>query len=268
MSDETEWDSYRPVVPDGTYLARSRGPDGEYRALLFDIATGKLVGPPELAKQDKEEYEYEPVALSDEDESVSLGELIASVIVVAGTVGVVKAAPHIKSWLQEKAFPSLKRKWARKEDLALSATDEGRSQATIAELATLSKTAPADFSKAIDVALEDCRTSMSSEEALGRLAAMLAAAAFIAEQVRMLSNARFEDDADFPELKSTMEKLTTQQVTDSINRMLETNSSLLEEETSIGLMRVFGGGRVVDGEYVPLRTEKIKDALRLTDGEM
>jgi hypothetical protein len=65
-----------------------------------------------------------------------------------------------------------------------------------------------------------------------------------------------------------MEKLTAPQLTDSTNRMLETNSSLLDAETSNELMKIFGGGRFVDGQYVPLRNEKIKDALRLSDGEV
>jgi hypothetical protein len=267
MSDEIDWNSYRPVVPDGTYLAHSNGPDGEYRALLFDINTGELLGPAELTKRveasDSYVYAYNYVAPSDENE-VSLSAVIGLAIVVAGAIGVVAAAPHIKNWWQEKVFPSLKRKWARSEDLALSASSEGHGQSATAELATVSKTPAADFSKAIDVALEDCRTSMNAEEAQKRLTAMLAAAAFIAEQMRTLSNARFEEDADFPELKSAMEKLTTEQVTDSMNRMLEADASLLGEDTSAEFMRIFGGGRVVDGEYVPLRKEKIKDALRLT----
>ncbi len=96
---------------------------------------------------------------------------------------------------------------------------------------------------------------------------MLTAAAFIADQMRMLSDARIEDDEGFPALKSAMEKLTTQQVTDSINRMLEKNASLLDEEKSAEFMRIFGGGRFVDGVYVPLRNEKIKEALRLQYSE-
>ena len=107
---------------------------------------------------------------------------------------------------------------------------------------------------------------MGSEEAQRRIAAMLAASAFIAEQIRMLSNAQVEDDGDLPELQSAMEKLTAQQVTDSVNRMLEANTSLLDDRASAEFMRMFGGGGIVDGQYVPLRSKKVKDALRLTDG--
>ncbi|MDG4755758.1 hypothetical protein O7630_32960 [Micromonospora sp. WMMD718] len=49
--------------------------------------------------------------------------------------------------------------------------------------------------------------------------------------------------------------------------MLEANSSLLSDETTAALMKIFEGGRFIEGEYLPLRNDKIKDALRLTDGE-
>jgi hypothetical protein len=64
-----------------------------------------------------------------------------------------------------------------------------------------------------------------------------------------------------------MDKLTVSQLTDSMNRMLEANASLLDDETSAGLMKVFGRGQFVDGQYVPLRNEKIKDVLRLSEGD-
>jgi hypothetical protein len=140
------------------------------------------------------------------------------------------------------------------------------SQAATAEMATLSSAASADFPNEVDAALEEHGISMSSAEAQKRLLALLMAAAFIADQMRALSSARIEDDAASLELKRAMEKLTAPKITDSINRMLEANASLLDEETSVELMKIFGGGRIVDGQYVPLRNEKIKDALCLTVG--
>ncbi|MFF4461204.1 hypothetical protein ACFY13_16820 [Streptomyces mirabilis] len=201
------------------------------------------------------------------DESGELNRLIAEFILDVGFEVLLAAGPPFIRWLREKAFPGVKR-WVRKENVVASTTDEGHAQATATELITASRPAPAGCSKAIDVALEDHRTNMSSEEAQTHLAEMLAAAAFIAGKMRLLSNSRIEEDPDFPGLKSAMEKLTTQQVTDSVNRMLEANPSLLEEEASAEFMRIFGGGRVVDGNFVPLRNERVKDALRLTNSEM
>ena len=39
-------------------------------------------------------------------------------------------------------------------------------------------------------------------------------------------------------------------LTHTINRMLEANASLLDDETSAIFTKIFGGGQVVDREYV------------------
>lgn len=89
------------------------------------------------------------------------------------------------------------------------------------------------------------------------------AAAIIADRMRALSNADVEDDASLPELKIAMEKLTAREVTNTINQMLTAEGSILGNETSELFAKIFGGGHVVDGEYVPLTNDKIKDVLGL-----
>jgi len=269
MSDETPWDSLRPVVPEGMHLRHSRDDEGRYRALLFENDTNKMVGPPELENRpdddDANEYVYQPQPIapsSESDEELTLGELVAVAAVVAGIVGIIKAAPHVTRWWQEKAVPSLTRTWNRLVD---PHGEKSTDQTVTTELEVLSETATADFSTAVGFAIQDNRTPMSTDEAQQRLAAMLAAAAFIAQQMRLLSNARLEDDAAFPALKAAMEHLTTQQVTDSINLMLESNTNhLLDDALSVQLMTFFGGGgRDLDGQYVPLKNDRVRDALRL-----
>jgi hypothetical protein len=130
----------------------------------------------------------------------------------------------------------------------------------------LSGSALDDFSREIDVALEETKTGMSSAEAQRYLLEILLAASIIADRMRALSNARIE--GDLPELASAMEKLTTQQVTDTLNRMLATNTSLLDDETSAIFAKIFDGGHVVNGEYVRLQNENVKEALRLPTLEM
>jgi hypothetical protein len=49
--------------------------------------------------------------------------------------------------------------------------------------------------------------------------------------------------------------------------MLQANSSLLDEQLSVEFMRIFGGGQIIDGRYMPLRNSKVKHALRLTNSE-
>jgi len=248
-------------------LTPGRSQDGGLSQLLYDDQ-GHLTDHGTFIPDDEDAYEFEaepePESLSPEEMGQAIGALIGVALVVVA--GAIQAAPHVKHWWQDEALPRLKNLFTKKQNPVPTATDLGRSQPAATQMAAITPVAPVDFSKAVDVALEDSRTRMGSEEAQRRLAAMLAASAFIAEQMRMLSNARLEDDADLPELQSAMEKLTAQQVTDSVNRMLEANTSLLDERASAEFMRMFGGGGIVDGQYVPVRNEKIKDALRLTDG--
>ena len=49
--------------------------------------------------------------------------------------------------------------------------------------------------------------------------------------------------------------------------MPEANSSLLSGETYAALMKIFESGRFVEGTYVPLRNDKVRDARRLTSLE-
>lgn len=193
---------------------------------------------------------------NEDDEASSSGKVVLIALGIAvgvvATIGAIKAAPHVKSWLQD-----LKSKRSGRP-----VTNETDSPPATYEMVALSATAYADFSGEVDAALEDHRARMSSEEAQKRLLAILMAAAFIADQMRALSSARIDDGAS-RELESAMAKLTVPNLTDSVNRMLEANASLLDLESSAELMRLFGGGRLVDGQYVPLRNEKVKEALRL-----
>jgi hypothetical protein len=234
--------------PAGTHLSQSRTPGG-FSPLARDDGTNELETHVTLFPDHDED---------EQDLSATVFKVAIGVAVgVVGTIVSIKAAPHIKSWLND-----LKSKWNRSSE-----NSETDSQSATAEMATLSSAASANFSSEVDVAIEEHTTSMSSTEAQKRLLALLTAAAFIADQMRALTNARIEDDDASLKLENAVEKLTAPQITDSINRMLEANSSLLDEETSAKFVKIFGGGRIVDGQYVPLQNEKIKEVLRLTGGE-
>lgn len=114
----------------------------------------------------------------------------------------------------------------------------------------------------METALEEQRTDMSNVEAQRRVLEIMLAAAVIADNMRALSDAQIDDSVVF-ELQRTMEKLTVPQVTDSLNRMLEGDASILDDRSSADLLQIFGGGRAVEGRYVPLGNDKIAEVLRL-----
>ena len=239
--------------------------DGGLSQNLYDPAGGHVKGHATFIPDDESDYsdeqDYEPSGLSDEDRrrAEELGELIAAALVAIA----IAAAPHVKAWWLDTAWPGIKRLFNKESTLVSSAT-----LSPALALTELAEAEPADVSKAIESAIDDSRTRMSTDEAQRRLLAMLAASAFIAEQRQILSNARLEDQGELPELQRAMEQLASPDVTDRINRMLEANPSLLDERASAQFMQMFGGGAVVDGVYVPIRSERIKDAFHLTDGHV
>jgi hypothetical protein len=245
-------DYYEPILPEGHHLAPSRKNDGAFSGNSFDDS-GAL-GRPDWRRVDRGESDSEDDADAP-SLSATLTMAIGIAVGAAATIAAIKAAPHVKRQLS-----ALKSRWHGK-----SGAGEPVIQAATAETAMPGIAAGADFSSAVAAVLDEDSISMSSAEAQRRLLAILLAGAFIADQLRVLSNARVEDAGAPLELTSALEKLSAPQLTDTINRMLQANTALLDEETSAEFMRIFGGGRIVDGRYVPLRNSKIKDALRLTD---
>lgn len=153
----------------------------------------------------------------------------------ASTAGAVIATPRVKAWRSRR-----------------------QAQRVLRHL-------PVDaFCAELDVALNQ-GTVMSSAEAQRRLLEVLGAAAIIAQQMRALSDARIEGDAT-PELRRAMEQLTVPGLTDAINRMLECDPSLLDNERAATFLELFGG-RTDDGDFLPLRNARVADALRLTQPE-
>ncbi|WP_427004192.1 hypothetical protein [Pseudarthrobacter sp. H2] len=238
---------YQPIIPEGQHLGTSHKVDGAVTGHLFEDGTNELKGHAAWRWVDEPEqdyspsYEYEPSREPPPEESHELtpeqrelAEKIAEMI-VAGTVwAVVAATPHVKRWWNEKAVPPVKSVWKR-----VTAPRKANNRAASAPSSPVSPATFVASATAVEVAVAESKISMRSAEWEQRFRAMLAAGAFKEEQLRILSSARIEDGDAHLETQSTMEQLTPQQFTDRIKLMLEANPSLLDEETSAELMRVF-----------------------------
>ena len=123
------------------------------------------------------------------------------------------------------------------------------------------------FVEQVDAFSGEPGTSMSQAEAEERLFAILIAAACIAEQIRALSGARLEsEDSERVELLSgAIRQLSTQQIADGINRLLESDTALLDEATVDQFMKMFKGARIPGQGYAPIRVEQLQEALWLEE---
>ena len=271
MVREKKWVEY----PDDRQLGRSRDTDGAESPNLFVPGSRGVKGQVKLYDIDEDEADSQTnspvfVYVTNEYESESQArareerdEAIAYLLSLAIKFAVVKATPHAKRLWYEKARPAIKSMRNK-----IAKVRNADSQAATAEMVALSSTATADFSDEVDVVLEERGIGMSGAEAKRHFLEMLVAAAIFEEKKRILSTVRIEEGGGgFLELKSAIQELTTQQVAEFINPMLEANPDLLDEVTAVEFMKRFGGGRNVDGQYVPVSSKKIKEALRLTDGQ-
>lgn len=238
-----EWD-------DGADLSQSQKKPGDLSPLTRDgdnhLGQVTLRDIDEDEEEDDWQTDPEPSDPSAEEQS-ELEELVGALVVLGVIAAAQKAAPHVKRWWNEQAFPFLEKSRVR-----LSKRRRARGQVATTEKPTMAQLAPTESSQDVVAAFEAYRASMSSAEARERFVAALVARLFSEEQLRMLRNARIEDEGSALELASAVEMLTPQQLGASITLLLEANPSWPDEETLAALERILGS-RGEDGERTPAR---------------
>lgn len=235
------WEQYIAATPEGASLVNSKGLPGAVRGFFRD-ADG-IGGHAELIPVDLRKPGAALVAVT-----LAVG--------VLGTYAAMKNAPRIKSWWLDTVVPAARS--------ALGTVDPAaRPSEQDPAIAMLNRPVLDAFTNGVEKAVKDTREPMSSVVAQRHLIEIMMAASIIADRMRALSNARIEDDAELPELRVAMERLTTQEVTDAINRALESDASLLDYETQAIFFQIFKGGRTDEGTYIPLANEVVRDALSL-----
>ena len=248
MPREKMWVDY----PDGTHLSQSRQDPGGFSTLARDDKTNSLTTHATLYS---DEAKLDPLHL---------------VMLVGGAAlgaAAVKVTLHVVNWWNERMLPAmqsrvrnlLRRKQGTLQDKTAEATD-----------APALPLMPADvvctvFVEQVDALSGEPGTSMSQAEAEEHLFAILVMAANIAERLRALSGARIEsEDSERVELLSgAIRQLSTQRIADGINRLLESDTALLDEATVDQFMKLFKGARIPGQGYAPIRVEQLQEALRL-----
>lgn len=182
-----------------------------------------------------------------------LQELLDALIML----GMIKAAewaqPRLRRLWEGHVFPFLnspRRRWQERR-----AQRKAREQGT----AEAPRTAMLDEETiVVSNALETYKANMTSSEARRHFAEALIAQRFADEKMRLLANARIEDD-EMSELARAVQALTPKQVETVLESILASNPTLLE-----------GLGKLIESASndgaLQLRSDRMKAALRLTDG--
>lgn len=263
-------------IPDGQHLGFSRDSDGAYRAHLFDDETNQLVGHAELFEPGDDDwgasnvdnaYGWESESEDRNEDLDELAEALGNLVALGIITAAALAAPHIKRWWTDKVLPALKSTPAR---IKSAWKHVARSRSTDEEVITaelvVAEPPSVQSSSEVDVALEELRVTMTSDEARQRFVAALVAKAFADEQLRLLRAARIEAGEDNAELERALRELTPEQVRDAINRMLANDPALLDRESLAEFGRLVDRGSP-DPAYLPLGRAGVREVLRLTDGQ-
>lgn len=264
MPREKMWVDY----PDGTHLSQSRQDPGGFSTLARDDKTNSLTTHATLHPITGKDTGFDPSRF-----------LVGASVVVLGAAAV-KVTPRVINWWNERVIPAwndralpamqsrIRNLFRRKGRKRGALQDETAETADALALSlTQAGAACAVFIDQVDALSGEPGTPMSQAEAEERLFAILIAAACIAEQIRALSGVRLESgDSEHVELLSgAIRQLSTQRIADSINRLLESDTALLDEATVDQFMKLFKGARIPGQGYAPIRVEQLQEALRLEE---
>jgi len=263
----------RVDYPDGTHLSRSHQDPGGLSALARDDVTDALVAHATL----------HPIIDDDTESDLSRllvwvgGGVLGGIVLGAAAV---KVTPHVISWWNERVVPAWNERMlpVMQSRIRNLFRRKRRKQGTIQDKTAETPDAPAlpltptdvacaVFVEQVDALSGESGTPMSQAEVEERLFAILIAAACIAEQIRALSGVRLEsEDSERVELLSgAIRQLSTQRIADGINRLLESDTALLDEATVDQFMKMFKGARIPGQGYAPIRVEQLQEALWLEE---
>lgn len=288
---------YIPIIKEGTHLATSRKTGGAYRGALLDNDTNQVVGQAEWELVEEEDYNWncsyenynthEDVELSEETQKIlqAIGSALAELGIQMIELGVSKATPHVKRLVTDKVIPSVKKtkRWiSEKSAIGINMIRNGipseikeeqllakrtKRKTDITELSVTNNTTVEPFEN-IDNTFEEYRESMSREEAQQHLIYVRDLALLLAAEIRRLSNVCIREGNETPdnilERQKAIEKLTTQEVMNSIKLLLDNkNRSLLDEATSMVLSEFLAGRFIIDDRLIAIEKHRIKDPVNI-----
>ncbi|WP_340504880.1 hypothetical protein [Bifidobacterium breve] len=265
---------YRLIMPDGMHLANPQDDPSVYLGAFFDDENhlkGQARWEPIFDNTD----DGDGAEIGNDDGDTPAAAMAAAAIAIAAIVGTAYYLANnetfrswwdktVVHWWEDSVKPTMGKLWNKVT--RRSKKNDVETPQPIALLTSAPETTNA-FSKEVDDAIEACQLHMDSEEAQNRLLIIMYKAMDLAKDIRELSSANIQesafDEKTKLELRQTMEKLTTQNVTDLINKALERNIPLLEKQEKFDAWSALLGKMTSDGKFVPLRSDALRTALSL-----
>ena len=197
---------------------------------------------------------YEKIDLTPEQQESA--QILGTVLAVGITLLATEFfAPNVAKWWKKSAAPILKDKWNVIIGKKQSEKKGAKSKATIkkSEMETSAFISNV-FYQELDVAYENYSTDMTNEEVQRELLDIFILSAIIYAKVKRLSNANVVYD------QIMISQLTTPKYISGINRILQSNPTLLKEKSAL-LSEILGKSLILNGIFVPIKNKQLKERL-------
>lgn len=275
---ETDGKLYRVYHKKGNHQNTKKNPDGSKAAIQFTNEDNGLDGPLDLIEVDEREFvktEYVEV----DQEPRTFKQIIIEDVVAPIAREVLEQAldigfQYISVQMEQKVVPKLKVKAKEfskkmnivfegiKEEVTGKKTKNSRlireSEQERTTAVAVKKEAKIKKSKPMVHKSNENMQVRSQEEIQQILGAMKSSALMLATCIRMLNNSIVADDGSDPEkrleIQRNIQELTTTDVMDRIDLLLEDKNRDLLDQASLRLVAAFRHGNfIVDGEEVPIQ---------------
>lgn len=255
---------YKPIVKEGDHLLRSKDNPNHVRGLTRD-SENKNPDIIEWEEYDLDDLQSSAPSLQPEyqltPEQQQAAEEISEAVVRLVIVGSIFLLDRVViPWWKRSAWP-----WLRDRGQDIKGFFPRGKRNSIPDQPA-SSTELIRVTDQIDDAFE--QFSLTEEEAQQHLMMMIFHMLGLANEIRILSNARIAKETKSKkqciERQRETEKYLSERVAFNIDRLLADPNIHLDLETARELFVLTGGGVRLNGEYVPVQPAKINEALHRT----
>lgn len=261
--------TYKILENERTHLADSKETNGAKRGLEFSDDTNKLMGPIELIEvEDIRQY---PKTYNEFSPMSQLAIDMATIIISNVTDYLsAKALRGFDRWLKNRRNQDIKK---IQKSIPVRKTKaqqilESRQSSPVEISPRKENSTVMPFMK-FDDAYNEYSVNMTSEETQKELIDIFVLSAIRAKKIWKVSHANIVDTQDTSgkclEGRVIVDSICTPKVLDSINAILIKNPSIMEEWESIALSDILESDLVADGHFIPIESNRFKEALTLNN---
>ena len=249
---------YRVIRKVDSHVNIKINEDGSKSAIQFTNDTNDLTGPLDIVEVDESEYvrtEYiETTPPPRTFGQIVLEDVVAPVLAEAVHQGLEIGSIYFQRWLDEKAIPKAKKKTKELKanaKILMAGVKDGLAGKKTTVVASSKTSSIKQVEPPIEEAIYD-KEIRSPEEIQNIINMMKASAVTLAACIKMLKNSVMADDGTDPEkileFQKNLDELTTADVMNQINLLLEEKNRDLLDQVSLRMLAAFREGYFMVGD--------------------